>query len=306
MSTSSGPIDGLDLTQLDPEEMARAVGEAPDEQLRQAMASDLRAPILAEAFRRFPDFLDPARTRGVDAAVEWLISDDRGGADRYLLSISSGECRAGADVEGEPRVTLELGAVAFLKLVTGNANVPVMFLTGGLRVRGDAAFAAELAGFFRVPGRADGRADVDPGAVDALEMARAIGSASDAQLAEGMRSPLREMVLDEVFRRFPEYLDPARTRGVRAAIKFKIGGRAGGGDDRYVVVIDDGSCRAGRDLDAEPRATIVMDGVEFLNLVSGNSNPTMTFMRGKLRVHGDLLFAAQLVGFFKIPSTKAA
>jgi putative sterol carrier protein len=52
----------------------------------------------------------------------------------------------------------------------------------------------------------------------------------------------------------------------------------------------------------EPRATIVMDGADFLKLVTGNSNPVMAFITGKLKIRGDLGFAAQLPGLFRIPS----
>jgi putative sterol carrier protein len=45
-----------------------------------------------------------------------------------------------------------------------------------------------------------------------------------------------------------------------------------------------------------------MDGVDFLKLVTGNANPTMSFIRGRLKVGGDLVFAAQLPGIFRTPT----
>ena len=109
-------------------------------------------------------------------------------------------------------------------------------------------------------------------------------------------------MLDEIFRRFPEYLDADRTRGLRAAVKWKITGRADGEADRYLLLVDDGSCRVEKDAVAEPRATITLDGADFLRLVTGNASPPMMFMRGRLRVAGDLAFAARLTSLFRIPS----
>ena len=116
-----------------------------------------------------------------------------------------------------------------------------------------------------------------------------------------MRGPIRDLILDEVFRRFPEYFKAGRA-GTEAAIGFKITGRPDGGADRYRVLISGGEVRAGRDLEVEPRATIVIDGVAFLKLVTGNANPVVSFVTGKLKVRGDLAFAAQIPGLFRIPS----
>ena len=39
----------------------------------------------------------------------------------------------------------------FLKLVTGNANGPILFTTGKLKISGDLVFAAQIAGMFKIP-----------------------------------------------------------------------------------------------------------------------------------------------------------
>lgn len=301
MSDDAG-AQALDLSGLDPAELAEAVGGMSDEQLREVMAGELRGAALDEVFRRFPEFVDPARTADVEAAIEWVIAGPGPAEDRFLVVLDHGHCRAGRDVEAEPQLSLRLDAVDFLRLVTGSGNPPAMFITGRLKVRGDSELAMNVASFFRIPGGGDDAA-VDPAAVDAEAMARIVGQAPDAALEEGMRSPFREVVLDEIFRRFPEYLHTQKTKGMQAIVKFKIGGRPDGEADRYMVFIDDGGCRAEKDGDGDARTTISMDGHDFLKLVTGNSNPTMTFMRGKLRVNGDLMFAAQLAGLFKIPGS---
>ena len=57
----------------------------------------------------------------------------------------------------EPRVTLRIGPVDFLKLVSGNANGPMLFMSGKLKIEGDLMFAATMTSLFRIPKAADAR-----------------------------------------------------------------------------------------------------------------------------------------------------
>lgn len=308
MDSPQSPAGVIDLHELDPAEVARAVALLPEQQLREALRGEARAAVLDEIFRRFPDYIDPARIRDVEAVVEWLIDDD-GSMDRYAVVIDRGACRAGKDLAAEPRVTFELGALDFLKLVTGNVQPGILFLTGRMRLRGDELFAVEMASYFRIPTTdgAEESADdaIDPVRADAVEIAGVVRDTPDEQLRTVMRGPIREVILDEVFRRFPEYVDSAKTANARGAIEWKITGRQDGRYDRYLVAFDHGEVRAGRELDAKPRLTIRLDGVDFLKLATGNANPTMSFIRGRLRLQGDVAFAAQLPGLFRIPSPRA-
>jgi putative sterol carrier protein len=290
--------------ELDPADVARAIGEVPEELLRELLGDEALAAATDEIIRRFPDYVDAARTAGVTAAVSWVITG-KGTRERFVVLFDDGRVSAGRELEAEPRVTLELEGVDFLRLVTGNADPATMFLSGRLGLTGDELFAVEMASFLSIPG-ADGTASVeralDPGRVDATEIARVVQSAPDEALRAGMRGGIRELILDEIFRRFPDYAQRHRVADLDAVIGFKITGRADGGADRYRVVIRDGGITAGRELDADPRLTIVCDGADFLRLVTGNSNPVMGFITGKLKIKGDLAFAAQIPTLFRIPS----
>jgi putative sterol carrier protein len=295
------------LRDLEPALVARMVAELPDEQLHELLRGEARSAALDEVFRRFPEFVNAAAIRDVEAVVEWLITG-AGATDRYLLVIERGSCRTSSEQDAEPRVTFELDGLHFLKLVTGNADPAVLFLSGALRLRGDQLFAVELASYFRIPtaeGDQPATGGLDPGRPDASEIARAVADAPDEQLRAAMRSQIRELILDEVFRRFPEYVDSSKLDGIAGAMEWKITGRVDGRYDRYIVAIEHGEVRAGRDLDVRPRATMRLDGVEFLKLVTGNASPTRSFLRGRLRLKGDVAFAAQLPRVFRIPSRRA-
>jgi len=48
--------------------------------------------------------------------------------------------------------------------------------------------------------------------------------------------------------------------------------------------------------------TITTDGVNFMKLVTGNAAGPMLFVSGKLKIAGDVPFAARMTSLFTIPS----
>jgi len=51
-------------------------------------------------------------------------------------------------------VTLKLDGVDFIRLVTGNANGPMLFMSGKLKIEGDLMFSAQIPAMFTIPGAA--------------------------------------------------------------------------------------------------------------------------------------------------------
>jgi predicted lipid carrier protein YhbT len=49
-------------------------------------------------------------------------------------------------------VTLKLDGLDFLKLVTGNANGPALFMSRKLKIEGDLMFSAQIQSMFTIPG----------------------------------------------------------------------------------------------------------------------------------------------------------
>jgi putative sterol carrier protein len=137
-----------------------------------------------------------------------------------------------------------------------------------------------------------------PAGFDTETLARLVRSTPDEQLKAGLRAN-RDVLIGEVFRRFPERLseEGKRQNGV---IKFKIG-RDEGEADRWYIVLRDGGCEVGRDLDLAARTTISLSALSFIKLVTGNANPVELYLTRRLRIRGDRVFAAQMQAFFKIP-----
>jgi putative sterol carrier protein len=145
------------------------------------------------------------------------------------------------------------------------------------------------------------------GEADASQLAEMVGSVSDEQLAEGMSNPEgRKMVLDEIFNRMGEHVEPSQIEGIDAVVHFKITDAPGGGEDTYEVVIRDGSVKVSdQPTTDQPKTTISAAPVPFLKLVTGQQSGPVMFMTGKLKIQGDLMFASRMTGFFRIPSSSA-
>ena len=146
--------------------------------------------------------------------------------------------------------------------------------------------------------------EFDPSTFSSVEpeqFAAMVKSASKDQLETVMVGDQRGKILDEIFSRFPTQFRADRAGATNAVIHWNIGGRADGGTDTYEVVIADGTCTVSPTPQAEPKLAVTVSAVDFLNLITGNGNPMMMFMTGKLKAKGDLGLAANLQNLFDLP-----
>jgi putative sterol carrier protein len=143
----------------------------------------------------------------------------------------------------------------------------------------------------------------DPGSVDPGEFAKAIADTPDDQLAAGMaNAQARELVLEGIFSQMAEHFDGQKAGHTEAVIEWQILDKPGGGADRYQVVVTGGTCSVEKDGGHAPRVTFKLKPVDFLKLVTGNAAGPMMFMTGKLKIDGDVMFAAGVQGLFRMPT----
>jgi putative sterol carrier protein len=150
---SSNPGDTpADLAAVSPEGFASLVAEASDEQLAEVMSGPQREPVLREIFSRMAEHLDPAKAAGQDAVVHFKVPGrPDGGEDHFEAIVRDGKCTVNETPQEQPRVTLAVQPVAFLKLVTNQKSGPELFMAGQLKIDGDLMFAAQVASLFKIP-----------------------------------------------------------------------------------------------------------------------------------------------------------
>jgi len=145
-------FDLSNFASVDPQQFAQLVKSASADQIKAAMQGEQRTAILDEIFVRMSGLFRPDRAGSTNAVIHWNVGDrPDGGVDTYELVIADGACTLSPKPEHEPKLALTLGAVDFLKVVSGNGNPMMMFMTGKLKAKGDLGLAANIANLFDIP-----------------------------------------------------------------------------------------------------------------------------------------------------------
>jgi putative sterol carrier protein len=146
----SDEAGAIDTSAVDPEEFARQIGKTSDDELREAMAGPMREQIIGEIFKRMEEHYKGGN--GTSAVIHWRITGrPDGGEDHWEAVVSDGTCSTSPEPASDPRVTLKLDGVDFLKLVSGNAGGPMMFMSGKLKIDGDLMFSTQIQSMFAIP-----------------------------------------------------------------------------------------------------------------------------------------------------------
>jgi putative sterol carrier protein len=84
-------------------------------------------------------------------------------------------------------------------------------------------------------------------------------------------------------------------KSIQAVFQFELTGEGGG---VYHVTVDHGQMAVHEGPHATPTATIKMDGGDYVKLVNGKLNGTMAFMKGQMKVTGNMLLAQKMQAIF--------
>ena len=262
--------------------------------IRDASDTELRRLIEIEQFRdegvvaildRFPEFADHQRLGEISGVVRFDLARGKKEVERHTARFGGGEVTLVPDAD--PDVTICADIVDFVRLVTGQSNAALLYLGGRMDIHGDALLALAVGTVFRVPG--SDHAAVDPTALDPVDVATAVATTSGKHMRSVMEGGFRPIVLEEVFRRFPDFIDSGKAADLRLTVGFRIGGRRDGEVDRYTVHVHDGACT----IETEPPegqrrdATISLDGADFLRLATGQLHPVRGVLTGAMKVKGD-------------------
>lgn len=290
----------------DAEELVAAVSGTSDHDLLELIGRDEIRPAAVEGIlTRLREYAVPQRLARVDGLVR--IDLERRGSllERHGLRFSGGdiELLPHLDADQPVDVVLRTSVLRFVRIVSGQRNAGLEYLSGKLDIDGDANLALAVGGIFRVPGSAT--VAVDPTTLDPVDVATAIKDAPNGHLRKVMESGFRPVVLGEIFRRLPEYVDPRRAAGAELTIGFRLLGNPSGEVERYVVRVRDGVAKVTPGEEGDDRdATVTCQAHDYLRLATGHLNPVTGVLKGQLKVKGDRAKALQLSSVIDIPQAR--
>jgi len=294
------------FAEVDPELLVEAVSRASDADLLELIERDeIRSAAVAGILARLHEFSVPERVTLLKGVIRFDLHQRDTLLERHALAFDDGtmDLRPDAAEEDPADVVLSTSVLVFIRLVSGERNAGLEYLTGGLDIEGDADLALGVGGIFRVPGT--GSVAVDPTALDPVDVATALKGVKGDHLAKVMRSGFRNVVLGEIFRRLPDFVDPKKAAKAQLRVGFRLTGAPSGDIERYVVEVDRGIATVtDGDEGGDRDATVTCEGHDFLRLATGHLSPIAGVLRGQLKVKGDRAKALQLSSVIDIPQAR--
>lgn len=139
-----------DLSTLDPAEFVAVLKNAPDKELKQVLDGPMRTPLIDSIFEHMPQMFRSDKAGGMTATSHWTIGGN-GDDDLWTVAIADGAATSMRGHDGDPSVSLAMGPVEFIKLVTKTGNPVMMVMMGKIKIKGDMALAANIGNLFDVP-----------------------------------------------------------------------------------------------------------------------------------------------------------
>ncbi|HYP23598.1 MAG TPA: SCP2 sterol-binding domain-containing protein [Actinomycetota bacterium] len=137
----------------DPAVLAEAIKDLVDAALAEQIRGIGTEEVLRAIFSGMEDAFVPERAAGVDSTIQYDISTEDG-TKTWSVSFAGGKCTTSEGPATNPRLTLQIGLVDFIRLIFGQAQGPQLFMTGKIKLQGDMMFAMQMQGFFNAPGAA--------------------------------------------------------------------------------------------------------------------------------------------------------
>jgi putative sterol carrier protein len=137
------------LSEIGPKEFAQLVKATPDSKIAEVMNGDSRSKILDEVFGRMPTLFRPEKAGSTQAVIHWIITGNT--TDTYETVIENGACTVTNKPERDPKLAMTMDPVTFLKVVSGDGNPMMLFMTGKIKAKGDLGLAANVAKLFDIP-----------------------------------------------------------------------------------------------------------------------------------------------------------
>lgn len=139
------------LAAMGPEEFVGVLKGASDKEIKEAMAGPTRLVVIDSIFEHMPKMFRADKAGDMHATSHWTITGEGVPSDDWTVRIDGGQASSMRGHDGDPSVSLAMGPVEFIKLVTKTGNPVMMVMMGKIKIKGDMALAANIGNLFDVP-----------------------------------------------------------------------------------------------------------------------------------------------------------
>jgi putative sterol carrier protein len=133
--------------QPDPAQLAEMIKDLSDDELKAQLDSLGQDEVLKEIFTRMPDAFLAEKAAGVTATMQYDVTTDDG-VKSWTVVVDNGTCTTSEGAADDPRLTLQLSLIDFVRLIFGQVEGPQLFMGGKLKLKGDMMFAMQMQTYF--------------------------------------------------------------------------------------------------------------------------------------------------------------
>jgi putative sterol carrier protein len=105
----------------------------------------------------------------------------------------------------------------------------------------------------------------------------------------------RVSTVREYFETLPARFVASAAKGLNAIFQFELAGDGGG---TYHVTVNDGAMAVAEGPCAAPSAVLKMSAENYVKMANGELNGAMAFMKGQLKVTGNVMLAQKMQAIF--------
>lgn len=106
-----------------------------------------------------------------------------------------------------------------------------------------------------------------------------------------MPPTVRELMTETILTAF----QPDKAKGVDTIVQFIFTGAQA---SNWYVVVKDQKCESAEGLHPDPKMTMTVDSEDYIKIANGELDATMAFMKGKVKVSGDMGVALGMGKYF--------
>src|SRR5881227_1805651 len=147
MGLVSCPVSDQISSANNPEALGQLLEGRSDEEINEFVNAAGVDTVLAQVFDAMKERLDPQKSAGQKAVVQWDVNAPDG-MRSYQFKVDNGSGSWSQGTPDTPRVTLTFSLADFLRFVAGELDGMQAFMGGKLRLAGDMMFATTLQTWF--------------------------------------------------------------------------------------------------------------------------------------------------------------